>query len=366
VIQDRFKAIGEWAKRHEKRLSSAALLFGFILDNITLQRIDIWFGNALLFFYIVLTGVCIALINLYDSGKWRTTLSERVFPWLPIILQFAFGNLLSGYFVYYLRSASLASSWPFIALMLGLLLANERFRDRYLKFTFQVTIYYIIIFGYLIFFMPMVFNSIAAWVFVVSGALSLLAIGGVVYGIYRIIPWRVKKSLRAVVFSVVGIYSAVGVMYVMNIIPPIPLALKDAGVYHRVEKNASGEYLLTGELTQWYDLYGHYRPTIHWTPGESVYFFSSVFSPTKLNTTIVHQWYYFDNRVDEWVASSRIEYPIFGGRGGGYRGYSTKESVFPGAWRVDVMTLRGQVLGRQVFNIVEGGVPTVLDTVVHK
>ena len=76
-----------------------------------------------------------------------------------------------------------------------------------------------------------------------------------------------------------------------------------------------------------------------------------MFAPTDFGTEIVHLWQYFDNNNKKWINSSRIKFPIVGGALRGYRGYSFKTNVTPGAWRVDVATLRGQVIGRVNFKV---------------
>jgi hypothetical protein len=48
----------------------------------------------------------------------------------------------------------------------------------------------------------------------------------------------------------------------------------------------------------------------------------------------------------------RVELPVRGGRGGGYRTYSVKTGLTPGAWRVNVETPTGALLGRLRFNVV--------------
>jgi hypothetical protein len=55
--------------------------------------------------------------------------------------------------------------------------------------------------------------------------------------------------------------------------------------------------------------------------------------------------------LDKWVSVTRITFPIRGGRDGGYRGFSVKENLFEGRWRVDVKTERNQIIGRMKFNI---------------
>jgi len=85
----------------------------------------------------------------------------------------------------------------------------------------------------------------------------------------------------------------------------------------------------------------------------SQYIFSAVFAPTALNTKIMHKWQYYDKYEGVWVTVSEIPFSIVGGRDGGYRGYSFKKNLFPGRWRVDVITEREQLLGRIYFKVID-------------
>ncbi|MCF1193471.1 DUF2914 domain-containing protein, partial [Mangrovimonas sp. AS39] len=64
----------------------------------------------------------------------------------------------------------------------------------------------------------------------------------------------------------------------------------------------------------------------------------------------------------KWVSGSKISFPIKGGRNEGYRGFSKKENVFSGKWRVDIETERGQVVGRVRFDIFIVDTAGVLET----
>ena len=62
--------------------------------------------------------------------------------------------------------------------------------------------------------------------------------------------------------------------------------------------------------------------------------------------------------------TDRIPIAIAGGRERGYRGYTVKQRVTPGNWRVDVETAEGRVIGRVSFRVEEpeGETPD-LDTI---
>ncbi|MHB1117932.1 MAG: DUF2914 domain-containing protein [Minisyncoccota bacterium] len=154
----------------------------------------------------------------------------------------------------------------------------------------------------------------------------------------------------------------INVLYFANIIPPIPLVLKEAGVYHLVGRTAEGTYVARTEPRKWNDFLAWYRPTVHHVPGEPVYFYSAVFAPTRLEVAILHEWQYFDSKKDEWVTTDLLRFRVIGGRDGGYRGYSVKENLFAGRWRVNVITKRGQPLGRTSFMVIDTPVAPMLET----
>lgn len=352
VIRRYFELAKTLFLKYERRISSAALVFGFVVDSFTLRRIDLLFEQVILLTHLFIAGSAILYINIYDS---RDSVSKvRVLSFVrrgaPVAMQFSFGALFSGFLIFYSRSASLVASWPFLILLVALLVGNEFFRKRYQRFVFQLSIFYTALFSFLIFYVPVVVNSIGVWVFLLSGAISLIAISAVVWGIAQLADRSYEKSKLYLKRSIVGIFVAINVLYFTNIIPPIPLSLKDAEVAHLV-RPLNGEYLVQDEKSVWYEILRPYD-VIHTTREGTVYFFSSVFAPTKLTTNIVHHWEY-KNKAGDWVTHSRLEFPIRGGRDEGYRVYSFSRQPLEGWWRVSVETPRGQLLGRERFKVIE-------------
>jgi hypothetical protein len=133
-------------------------------------------------------------------------------------------------------------------------------------------------------------------------------------------------------------------------LPPIPLALKDAGIYHFVANEEDG-YLLKGEKPRLLESFRKWQ-VVHAVVGvESLYAYSSVFAPTDFVSDITHEWQRFDERSKAWVTESRVSFPIKGGRTEGYKGYSVKTAFSQGLWRVNILTARGQLIGRINFRI---------------
>lgn len=344
-----FQKIKEWVHHHERHLSSLALVSGFLVDNLTLQRIDLFFENLVLISYLAIAALAIAIINLYEGETLRGKLFGWLYTWMPMVMQFSFGGLFSGFFVFYSRSASLAASWPFLLVLLGLLIGNEFFKRRYLWLTFQMSIFFVAVFSFLIFSLPILLKTINAWVFLLSGLVSLGIVSLFFWALSYAIPHHTQKGKAILRWSIGGLFLLINVLYFTNIIPPIPLSLKDAGVYHSVSRSG-GEYIVLDEERPWYELFLPYPP-VHIVPGEALYVFSAVFAPTQINTQVFHNWQYYDEGKREWVSASRASFPISGGRDGGYRGYSLKQRVSSGWWRVDIETSRGQLIGRVKFRV---------------
>jgi hypothetical protein len=339
-----------WYNRHERYLSAGALLSGFIIDNLTLTRIDLLFDNLILLSYLVIAFFGIVFFNLIDVGRLRGRILERVAPLFPLLAQFAFGGLFSGYFIFYGRSASVLSSWIFVLILALFLIGNERFKKQYLRFRFQMSIFFVALFSFSIFSIPTLIGAIGPHIFVLSGIVSVGIMAFLLRFLQKIMPEKIAATKNSLVASISGILIVFNILYFANAIPPLPLSLKDIGVYHSVERVESG-YRVFAESPPWYKFYRDYNDTFHRKPDEAVYVFSSVFAPTKLETKIFHQWQYFDSSLGKWKNVGTFGFPIIGGRDGGYRGFSNKTSVSEGKWRVNVITEHGQIIGRVKFEI---------------
>lgn len=335
-------------ERYERHISSATLVTGFIFDNLTLRRIDQLFDMLALSFYVVLSGFCILGLAVLERRREREYSHDDWHFWFLIALQFAFGGLFSAFFIFYTRSGSFAASWPFFAALVALLIGNELFKARYAILVFRVAVYFFVLFSYSTLYLPVFLRRIGDDVFIIGGLAALVLIWGFLHFLRFLLPKTLYQSRWNIMASIGGIYLVVNLLYFFNIIPPIPLALKEAGIYHALERSGN-DYVVTGEPERWYSFLD--TTVYHATSGESAYAIASVFAPTDLETTIVHEWQYFDESQDDWITVSNIAFDIVGGRGQGYRGYSLKSNIAPGRWRVNIESKRGQLVGRLKFRV---------------
>lgn len=347
---------------YERYVSPFSLLVGFTIDNFAIRQIDLWLSSFVLAGYLALAAVGTVIINLVETGRLRHGIVLKVAPFVPVVVQFAFGGLFSGFVILYSRSAAFAVSWVFVVLLAAFLLGNERFRKFYTQFPFQIGILFFGLYSFMIFYVPVLTKTIGPWMFAVSSVISLAVIALYLYISSFYIRSLVMETRTAVARTIAGMFFFIAILYFLGAIPPLPLALRDVGVLHSI-KRSGDTYATTYEPRTWYELYLRYKQKFHRAPGEAVHVYTAIFAPSGISTIIVHEWQRFDEAKDAWITESTVKFPINGGREGGYRGYSLKRDVKPGLWRVNVMTVYGQLIGRVAFEVLDVPSAVPLQTV---
>ncbi len=350
--------------RYERPISSLSLVLGFVFDAITLRRVDTVFENIWILGHLVIIGIFIVLIHMRELEEGDEKNPSKAHFWYVNILQFFFGGTLSAYLVLYFRSTEISSSWPFILLLALAFIANESLKRHYVRLSFQISLFFISIYSFAIFLLPILLHKIGTEIFLLGGAISLGIITVFVSTLFYFIKDKVKKERyegKRIIFSMIlGIFALINILYFTNLIPPIPLSLKDAGVYNLIQKTSAG-YQVTYEDRGWRDYFKIY-PEFKLVPGMPAYVYSAVFSPKDLNLTIIHEWQHYDEIQKKWKTESIVRLPVFGGRDGGFRTYSMKSSMMAGKWRVNIKTQDGLIIGRKRFNAVDSDTTGIMTT----
>jgi hypothetical protein len=352
--------VQNFLERYKQIITPLALIGGFVVDIFTLTQIDQVFDNAILITHLLIVGTMIILLFSENTPFGERIRIRQRHELLKTIMLFSFGGLFSGFFLFYVRSGSFLTSAPFILLMLGLMLGAEFLKEYYDHIALRVTFYFIALFSYLIFLVPLIVNKVSAGLFIVSGILSLAVIVGIIRLLKKMNPYEFRKHGKRIIVSIVSAYLIFNIFYFLNIIPPVPLSLKFNAVYHEVTKVRDFEYVATYEEAPWYQPLRKRSRVYHRTGDEPVYVFTSVFTPARLRTEIHHRWEFFNKDTGRWEVRSDIPISIRGGRSDGFRGYSFKRAVEPGSWRVVVTNKRSQVLGNVRFKIVDAPQPVPL------
>lgn len=351
ILQSIYKSIVSFIHHH---WLTAAFLFGFILDNLTLNRVDQVFDNVVLFSYVILAMLSIMMLYAGIAERFGEKLNYQLKTKAPILMQYSFGGLLSGMLIFYGRSSSLVDSWPFILAILFVIYGNETIKDRAQRMVYNLVIFFVGLFAYVVLIVPVFLGKMGSLVFVGSGLLALLIMYFFFQILEKIVPNFVELKKRSVVFIIGLIYVSLNVLYFTNIIPPIPLSLKHVGIYHSVAHYDDGTYELTYEKPKWWEWYRNSDSIFHYSSGENIYCYASVFAPSRLTTDIYHTWEYYNETTGVWENYGRFSYAIVGGRGEGYRGYTQISTYREGLWRCTVETERGQIVGKETFTITSG------------
>lgn len=345
--------------RFERPISSLSLVGGFVFDALTLKRVDTLWENLWVLGHLLIVGIFITLIHLQENEVGGEKNPQKAHFWYVNILQFFFGGILSTYLVFYFRSADIFLTWPFIALLVFAFIANESLKRHYIRLSFQISLFFLSIYSFAIFIVPVILHKIGAFVFILSGLFSLVFITLFLLILFHFIKDKFAESKKLIISLILGIFILINFLYFTNLIPPIPLSLKDAGMYYSIQKNTEGNYDVTYEDYGWrgyFNLYQNFKQV----SGEPVYAFSAIFSPKNLNITIVHEWQHYDEIQKKWETDRIINLPVIGGRDGGFRTYSMRSNLSTGKWRVNVKTERGQTIGVLRFNIIQANVEPIL------
>ena len=344
----RHKKVWSHMKHHFMTLS---FLIGFALDNLTLNRIDQPIDQVILAWYVLLAmGSTIALYAA-AAHKLPEKILGRTRRWAPYIMQYAFGGLLSGMLIFYGRAGSWDASWPFMLIILVAIFGNEMIHDRTTRLIYNLSILFVGLFSYVVQAIPVFTGWMGPWVFVGSGLLALMIMYGFLRVLLRVIPNFMGLHMKAVIFTIGAVFIGFNFLYFTNIIPPIPLSLKEVGIYHSVVRFGNGDYQVTYEPGPWWRFYEPVSRTIHPAAGENVFCFARIYAPGLLKTEVMHVWEYKNPKTGKWEEHAHLPYPISGGNLSGYRGYTLISNYQSGTWRCSVETTRGQVLGREVFTI---------------
>lgn len=332
---------------------SAAAMFvaGFLFDFLTMQRIDAWVDLAVQLAYLAaLTGLLV-FQHREGLGSWvpggRTA---RVWRYNVEALHFLYGGLLSAYLVLYFRSSTSARPAVFLALLTGVMILNEVPRVQRAGYDLRLGLYGFCVLSFLIYFIPIVLGRIDAWVFL----LSLLSSAAVVWQVtgWLAAPDADRAAVRRRLFApAAGVLVFVGLLYVLRLIPPVPLSVQFQGIYHDIRRNGRGYTLVYEEPPAWALWRFDSRP-FERRNGDRLHYFARVFAPTGFRHRVMIRWEVLDPSRG-WTTTDRVPLDVVGGRAEGFRGSAVKSNFTAGRWRVTAETEDGRAIATLAFRVEE-------------
>jgi len=330
---------------NETRVDIAFFVGGFLFDVFTLSEVDDAFGIAQQSLYLAIAGFVIA-IELLETFKIKEVphVLRKFWPYSAPIFHFLLGGLLSVYSLFFLKSSSIFSSLVFLCLLAFLLVANE------LKFVqnrqggVRVALMVICLLSFFSIVIPVGLGFVG----ILPTILAILCTSGLVVVAYKkLLTYMEGKSTEGLQkqflhpsFAVIGIFL---LCYIFGWIPPVPMAAKELGIYHNIEK-VDGQYVLSHE-NAWWKIWNSGDQNFKAQAGDKIYLFASIYSPADFKDSVILHWYFFDEKKG-WMSTDRIPMNVKGGRSQGYRGYAVKQNYQEGDWKISVETTDGREMGR--------------------
>ncbi len=354
---EHFESTVSWARAHERHLSAISLAGGFAFDTYAFGRIDRPMTQAVFIIYLLMAGIAIAVLHALESRSDDRKPTPRTRTILVTVAQFALGCLLSGFCVFYIRSASIGASWPFLFFMAAIFIGNEYLRRYHARLVFSALLFFFSLYSYAILLVPVVAARIGTVPFLISGAIAVVVFFFYLQALAVLGHDRYRVARMQIVAGMLAITALINAFYFVKIFPPLPLVLSDAGIYHSVKRvGRDFEVTAEDEPPRWRALFGT-LPVQHIQPNDKLYLYSAVFAPYRLTTDIVHRWEWRDPKNNNWLEQQTLRFRIRGGREDGFRAYSVKTAPRPGQWRVNITTVDGHAIGRVRFSVETQAVP---------
>lgn len=335
------------------RSHSGILMFaaGFLFDFFTMQRIDAWADLAIQLLYLVCLTVLLIYQHRESMGLWTPPAPiRRSWAYNVDALHFFYGGLLSAYVVLYFKSSTGARPLVFFGLLVMLMLVNELPAVRRLSHRWRLGLYAFCVISFLNYFIPILIGRMGGWVF----GIALIASAGVVWGVADRLAARDqdRPRVRARLFAPAAVVCiAIGLLYALRLIPPVPLSVQYQGIYHDVLREA-GVYTLTYERPPIWRFWRRDSRPFHKQAGDRLHYFVRVFAPAGFEHVMIIRWE-VRGASGEWRTSDRIPLRIVGGRAQGFRGVAIKSNFTAGLWRVTAETDDGRAIATLTFDVEE-------------
>ncbi len=338
----------DFYQRNEVLVSVSVFVAGFVFDLLTLGRIDDLLNLVQQAIYIIILGsVLICEIKIKLGVMTLSEKGKRFWEYHDLVVHFLFGSLLSAYTIFYYTSASALTSFMFISLLAGLMLANEFPRFQKFGLPVRVILFSICILSYFAFFYPILMGHVGPIPFWLGFLTSM---------VFFYIVWKLQLEKfkgpellkKHVIIPALSVHLVFLLGYYTSLIPPVPVAVKKIGVYYSLEK-VNGDYIGTYDHPVW-KFWSKGSQDFKARPGDKVTIILSIFSPARFNDQVFLKWYH-DSEKAGWTLHDNIPMTIMGGRDEGFRGFGTKANFEDGNWRVVVETSDQREVGRINFTI---------------
>ncbi|MCF7843373.1 DUF2914 domain-containing protein [Candidatus Gracilibacteria bacterium] len=338
--------------KYSAHTTTIIFIAGFIFDMIILPDIDHPITR-----YIGLAHLCtVAFLIMFRewmvSRNTASSFEQKVYSFSSFGIALSSGAALSFILIYAIRSAALSVSWPLFLILLICIVANELVSSHAFRFTLDVGVLLTATLFFTIFNVPVLVKTQNDNTFLLSIVIAI-CISLLYLFLLQFTSESAKNEASRTYALAIGIPMFVGMLYILNVIPAVPLSLKHSGIYHNIVRSNNGEFIAQEEKISpsFFNKFSYFAtPVYYMTPYDTgVYFFSAVGAPAELTAPITHVWEQYDEATKKWIPRTTVSFTLEGGRDNGYRAYSVKENIPEGLWRVNVKVDSNRIVGRVKF-----------------
>lgn len=335
-------------QKHIRHIASGLFFFGFAVDMFLLPDVNDVLSRYIGLIYILSLAVIIIVREIVTLDASSGKAKQTFYSMLTFAIAYFSGSALSFVFVYAWRSAALSVSWPIFVILFLCMLANELISSRKLRSIVDISVLIIASLFYILFNVPFLIGKQNDWVFFLGLVLALTLSFFYIKMFNRLTKrdQQLENYLLAILIP-----TLVGGLYILNLMPAVPLSIKSENVYHYVQRSGAN-YLVLDEAAS-SSIFDIFRTPVKniTTTDKTLYFFAAVRAPAALTAPITHVWEYYNQNTKEWEIRNKLTFNIYGGRQDGYRAYSNITNAEPGKWRVTVKVDSGRIVGRYKFNV---------------
>ncbi len=341
--------IGALHARHAGKTLVLSFLGGFVFDAVMLSRIDepgmlIQQGA-----YLLICGTLLAVTQRMELKKLEPPPWLRK-PWHYVdhAIHFMLGTLLNAYSIFYFRSASGLTALGFVVIITSLLALNELPRFQKLGPVVLYALYSICLTSYFAYLFPVLLRHISPWMFYLAVGAALLPL---TLQVSLLLKWgrAFSQVARHVALPAYGVQLVFLLVYALRIAPPVPLAVKEMGIYHDVQRAPGGRRLLHQKRA--WKFWQKGDQDFLERAGDKVYCFARIFAPARFRDRLDIVWYRDDPKKG-WIEYHRFASTIAASseRGFATDGYLTHPP--PGNWRVEIQSGDRRTMGLLHFTVI--------------
>lgn len=343
-----FARIHAFKEKNDQLLMVLFFVGGFLFDAVMLSRIDeppmlIQQGA-----YLAVCGFLLAITQHFEIKKKEPPkFLKKPWHYVEHVLHFMLGTLLNAYSIFYFQSASGVTAIGFVLFICALLALNELPRFQKMGPVVVYALYSICLTSYFGYLYPVLFGHIRPWMFYLAVGTAVIPL---VVHLLLLLRWTHSYNhvARHMAVPAFGVQLLFVLVYSLRIAPPVPLAIKQIGIYHDVKHEADG-WRLTHQPKTWKFWQKGDQEFLE-RAGDKVWCFARIFAPRHFRDSISAVWFH-DDPEKGWTRVYSKPLSISASSEVGFATDAYLSHPAEGKWRVEIQSQDGRTMGLLHFKV---------------